>query len=77
VPAAFVPCNIWQGRFPNGNTAADGYAATAPTKSFVPNDYGLYNMSSNVWEWTSEPYKMRSLSKAAHWHAVKMKGVKV
>ncbi|MEM6478923.1 MAG: SUMF1/EgtB/PvdO family nonheme iron enzyme, partial [Pseudomonadota bacterium] len=36
------PCNIWQGRFPEQNTAADGYATTAPALSFAPNGYGLF-----------------------------------
>lgn len=75
--ADFFPCNIWQGRFPDRNTGADGFAATAPARSFEPNGYGLYNMCGNVWEWTSEPYKVRSLSKAARRHAVQMRGTKV
>ena len=73
----FFPCNIWQGDFPNKNTAADGYVATAPAQSFEPNGYGLYNMVGNVWEWTAQPFKVRSLSKAAaHAHAGKQ-GYKV
>ena len=44
-------CNIWQGDFPNTNTTDDGYAGTAPARSFEPNGFGLYNVAGNVWEW--------------------------
>jgi formylglycine-generating enzyme len=44
-------CNIWQGEFPNRDTAEDGYSGTAPVKSYKPNGYGLYNVAGNVWEW--------------------------
>ncbi|REK65640.1 MAG: serine/threonine protein phosphatase [Cohnella sp.] len=47
-------CNIWQGKFPYKNNMSDGYAGTAPVKSFKPNGYGLYNVSGNVWEWCSD-----------------------
>ncbi|MGL4611156.1 MAG: formylglycine-generating enzyme family protein [Trueperaceae bacterium] len=49
-------CNIWQGTFPHSNTCKDGYAGTAPVTAFLPNDYSLYNMTGNVWEWCSDTW---------------------
>jgi formylglycine-generating enzyme len=44
--------NVWQGVFPRLNTLDDGFAGTAPVRSYPPNAYGLYEMTGNVWEWT-------------------------
>ena len=44
-------CNIWQGDFPEHNTVEDGYRGTAPVQSFPPNEYGLYEVAGNAWEW--------------------------
>ncbi|MCF7848264.1 MAG: formylglycine-generating enzyme family protein [Kiritimatiellales bacterium] len=44
-------CNIFQGKFPDYNSAEDGFVGTAPIDAFEPNGYGLYNMAGNVWEW--------------------------
>lgn len=48
--------NVWQGRFPHENTAADGHVGTAPVDAFAPNGYGLYNMTGNVWEWVADRF---------------------
>ncbi|MBX3448867.1 MAG: formylglycine-generating enzyme family protein [Planctomycetaceae bacterium] len=57
--------NLWTGTFPNGNTAVDGYARTAPVKSFPPNGYGVYDMAGNVWEWCSDWYSRDFYSKSS------------
>lgn len=58
-------CNIWQGQFPKINTAIDGYDTTAPTQSFEPNGYGLFNMVGNVWEWTADSYRLPQVARPA------------
>lgn len=73
----FTPCNIWQGRFPEANTARDGFETTAPDISFAPNGYGLYNIVGNVWEWTADTYRIKSLKKSVKARLRAMKGYRV
>ena len=51
MPEGEHQCNIWQGTFPEENTAEDGYRGTAPVTAYQPNGFGLYNPIGNAWEW--------------------------
>jgi formylglycine-generating enzyme required for sulfatase activity len=54
--------NIWQGVWPYENTKEDGFAASAPVKSFPPNAFGLYDMAGNVWEIVADRYHPKAYS---------------
>lgn len=45
--------NYWVGEFPRRDQSQSGPADTTPVRSFPPNGFGLFDVTGNVWEWTS------------------------
>ncbi|XP_033764303.1 inactive C-alpha-formylglycine-generating enzyme 2-like [Pecten maximus] len=52
--------NIWQGPFPNSTKHRDGWKGLSPVDAFGPqNDYKMFDVVGNVWEWTTTRYYER------------------
>ncbi len=57
--------NTFQGDFPHRGVPEDGFSGTSPVKSFPPNGYDLFDMAGNVWQWTSEWYRVDTFAERA------------
>ena len=52
--------NVYNGTdFPNDDTGKDGFVNVCPATAFHPNNYEIYNMLGNIWEWTQSKFVTR------------------
>jgi len=65
-PRGRLMANIWVGEFPWQNLKAPDRQRTTPVRDYDPNGFGLFDVTGNVWEWTSDYYRARPADAAAH-----------
>jgi sulfatase modifying factor 1 len=67
-PRGRIMANRWFGRFPWENLSPHGFERTSPVKRFPANGYGLYDVTGNVWEWTSTGWPVAGADPAGSTH---------
>lgn len=48
-----IMANVWDGKTIEDQKVLDGYLYTSPVGAFPKSKSGIYDMSGNVWQWTS------------------------
>lgn len=64
-PGGAMLANYWQGAFPFANTLDDGYERTSPVGTYPANGHGLFDMTGNVWEWTTDWFAQPRIERKA------------
>lgn len=64
-PGGMRMANTWDGVFPHQSLKPSGQDRTSPVRSFPANQFGLYDMIGNVWEWTCDFWSTRHPEPAA------------
>lgn len=64
MPDGRMMANTWAGTFPHERKTP--HKRTSPVKSYPPNGYGLYDMTGNVWEWTTDWWSSHHTADAAN-----------
>ncbi|WP_295994032.1 formylglycine-generating enzyme family protein [Rugamonas sp.] len=64
-PGGQIMANYWLGDFPYSSEQPDQLVGPSAVRNYPPNDYGLFDMIGNVWEWTTDWYAERGAAAAA------------